>query len=261
MSADSGKLFVVAVPIGNLDDITMRATAVLRGVDAVICEELRAGSTLLKALGIERPLVALNEHNERTESALILARLQQGQSLALISDCGTPVFADPGRYLLAVLRSAGITIVPVPGPSSLMAALSVCDFALGHFVFGGFLGRAPEERRRELEALRRLGLPVVLMDAPYRMMTLLQEVTRVFGAEQEVLLACDMTLPDERIYRGTLAKVTQDAGNRKAEFVLIVAGPPRGQRETKLPLELRPGTSAPRPRCPRQRHWRQDEAG
>jgi 16S rRNA (cytidine1402-2'-O)-methyltransferase len=227
----------------------------------VICEELRAGSTLLKSLGIERPLLALNEHNEQAESAHILARLQQGQSLALISDCGTPVFADPGRSLLAMLHRAGITVVPVPGPSSLMAALSVCDFALGRFVFGGFLERTPEERRRELGALRKLDFPLVLMDAPYRMAALLQEVARVFGPEREVLLACDMTLPGERIYQGTLAKVIQDAGDRKAEFVLVVAGPPRGRSDAVPRLGLRPGTSAPRPRCPRQRHWRQDGAG
>jgi len=220
--SEQGCLFIVATPIGNYKDMTIRATEILQSVDSVICEEFREGSTLLKKLGIKNELILLNEHNEETQSPEIIALLKQGQSLALISDCGTPVFADPGHLLLRMVVQADIPIVPVPGPSSLMAALSVCHFPMERFLFGGFLPRNKEERRQELHRLRKANLPVVLMDTPYRMVALMRDVANVFGSKRQVVLACDLTLPSERIYRGRVGAVLGQIEGRKSEFVLII---------------------------------------
>jgi len=149
-----GILYIVAIPIGNWGDITQRAVETIRECDALVCEEFKPGSTLLKKLGIEsKEIVQLNEHNEAEVAANLLTRLLQGQSLALVSDCGTPVFSDPGSYLIQLAASSGVKVTPIPGASSLMAALSVLDFHLERFIFGGFLPRDPEARKRELGRL------------------------------------------------------------------------------------------------------------
>lgn len=228
MNKKTGSLYIVAVPIGNFKDITLRALEVLKKVDGVICEELRQGSTLLKKLGLENELVTLNEHNEETASTAILTRLLQGQSLALVSDCGTPVFADPGHALIELVASAGIPVVPLPGPSSLMAALSILDFKIDRFVFGGFLPRVDEKRRQEMQRLKTIGLPLVLMDTPYRLTALLEDVAKIFGGGARITLACDLSLPGEHIYRGTVEQVLKATNGKKSEFVLIIQGKSRG---------------------------------
>lgn len=219
----TGQLFIVATPIGNMRDITLRALEVLHEADAVICEELRQGSKLLKKLGVTaKELITLNEHNEATQAPVIVSRLLEGQSMALISDCGTPVFADPGHFLIKQAIQAGLDVVPIPGPSSLSATLSVLDFKLEKFVFGGFLPRNPLQRNQELKRLRALNMPVVLMDTPYRMSALLDEVVRVFGQKQQVTLACNLTMPNEKIYRGSVQDIRASLRNHKAEFILIL---------------------------------------
>lgn len=221
--AEQARLYVIATPIGNPADITYRALQVLQSVDGVICEEIRLGSTLLKKLGIDgKELIPVNEHNETRQSAVILSRMVQGQSFALISDCGTPVFADPGAFLIQQVTSAGFKVTPVPGPSSLMAALSILDFKLNRFVYGGFLSRQADERRKELLRLKSLRMAIVLMDTPYRMTALLKDVSRVFGMEQRITLACNLTLADETIFRGTIRTIINEIGDRKAEFILII---------------------------------------
>jgi 16S rRNA (cytidine1402-2'-O)-methyltransferase len=219
-----GILSIVAVPIGHPRDITLRALDVLRGVDAVICEEARPGSTLLKKNDIQKPLILLNEHTEDDVVPQIVLRLLQGDNLALISDCGTPVFADPGRSLLQSLEESGIQVTPVPGPASITAAISVCKFDLHSFVFGGFLPRESQERRRALASLQATGLPLILMDAPYRLKALLDDVAHVFGQEQPVMLGCDLTLANEKVLHGSLREVIARTSGKKCEYVLIVAG-------------------------------------
>ena len=220
---EKSHLYIVSTPIGNLEDITLRALRVLREVDAIICEETREGSSLLKRLEITTPaLLTLNEHNEEEMSTEIVTRLARGQSLALISDCGTPVFSDPGHGLIRRLVEFQLSVVPVPGPSSLMAALSILDFKLEQFMFGGFLPRVPEERRKTLLKFKTLRVPIVLMDTPYRLAALLEDIERIFGSGQVVTVGCDLTLPSETIYRGPLAEVRKQAGKRKSEFILII---------------------------------------
>lgn len=225
----AGTLYVVATPIGNSADITRRAVDVLSNVDAVVCEERKNGARLLKELGLEKPLIELNEHNESSMTQDILVLLMQGQSLALISDCGTPVFSDPGRQLLVLLAEMNIRVAPVPGASSLIAAISVCPFDLGQFQFAGFLPPKTEQRQSVLSRLSRADQPTILMDTPYRMGKLLLEVQQAFGKNQRVCLSCDLTLPGEKIYLGSVEEVIRQVNNRKAEFILILDRPRRKQ--------------------------------
>jgi 16S rRNA (cytidine1402-2'-O)-methyltransferase len=222
MVKTTGSLYVVATPIGNFQDITLRAIEVLRTVNAVICEEQRQGSTLLKKLGIQNELICLNEHNEEEQTIVLVQRLLKGESLALISDCGTPVFADPGYRLVELLAGMGTKIIPVPGPSSLMAALSVVDFKLEKFIYAGFLPRDDDHRRSELIRLRASGQPVVILDTPYRMSRVLADVAQNFGENTWVILACDLTLPSEMIYRSSAGDLAKKLAGKKAEFVLII---------------------------------------
>lgn len=218
-----GTLYIVATPIGNPRDITLRALDVLGSVSAIICEENRIGSTLLKRIGIQpRELIELNEHNEKTRVPEIIQRLALGQSLALISDCGTPVFSDPGGMLLEQVVQFEFPIVPIPGASSLMAALSISNEPLRKFIFAGFLSRQPEQRRSELMKLQSQNLPIVLMDTPYRLEALLKDVERIFGRNRKVTVACDLTLKDEKIVRGTIQQAVRTLGNSKKEFILII---------------------------------------
>jgi 16S rRNA (cytidine1402-2'-O)-methyltransferase len=219
---EKGCLYVVATSIGNPRDITLRALDILQEVDAVICEEYRQGSTLLKRLGIQKEIIEVNEHNEITQAPLVVERLHMQQSLALISDCGTPVFADPGATLIKLLVEQGIPVVPVPGASSLMATLSVLDVKLDRFIYAGFLPRDRGERKKALKYLRSTRFPIILMDAPYRLAALLADISEVYGSEAVITLALDLTLPDETIFRGTIAEAVKSQGQRKSEFVLIV---------------------------------------
>jgi 16S rRNA (cytidine1402-2'-O)-methyltransferase len=220
---EAGRLFIVATPIGNPEDITLRAIKILQECDGVICEEFREGSSLLKKLGITvKELVVLNEHNEKTHGPEIINRIQKNQSYALISDCGTPVFADPGASLIALAVASGIRVIPVPGPSSLISALSILDFKPEHFVFSGFLSRQPDHRRQQLQRLRSFRMPVVIMDTPYRLTALLEDVERNFGSKNRITLACDLTLPTEKILRGPIGEIRKSIGESKAEFILII---------------------------------------
>jgi 16S rRNA (cytidine1402-2'-O)-methyltransferase len=219
---EKGRLYIVATPIGNPRDITLRALDVLQEVDAVVCEEYRAGSTLLKKLGIKKEIILINEHNEAEQAPLIAQRLHLQESLALISDCGTPVFADPGATLINVLTEQGIPVVPIPGPSSLMAALSVLSVKLDRFLYAGFLPRDRNERRKALKYLRSMRVPIIVMDAPYRLGPLLDDLEAVSGGGTNITLAIDITLPGEMIFRGTVAEARKRLGERKSEFVLII---------------------------------------
>lgn len=219
----TGTLFVVATPIGNYQDITLRALQVLRDANVVVCEEMREGSTLLKKVGIEgKELVSLNEHNEDEQTGNLMIRLHKGQSLALISDCGTPTFADPGARLVEEALQQGVKVVPIPGPSSLMAALSITPSALKEFYFAGFLPRKDEERVSKLKHLQSLRNNIILMDTPYRLGKLLEETQAVFGKQHQATLTLDLTLPGELVIHDTLQVIQSRVAGRKGEFVLII---------------------------------------
>ena len=218
-----GCLFIVSTPIGNYRDITLRALDVLAEVDAIIIEEYRQGSTLLKKLGItEKELILLNEHNEKEESRMIAKELTQGKRYALISDCGTPAFADPGTELIRLSMKNGVPVIPVPGPSSLMAAISISPLALEEFYFIGFLPRKKDIRYQKLNTIKKSQVPVILMDAPYRLSQLLSEVIDTFGKTRIVTLAFDLTLPSEKILHDMAEHILQLMKDKKGEFILIV---------------------------------------
>jgi len=219
----SGNLYIIATPIGNWEDITYRAINTLKEVDILVCEEFRIGSTLLKKLSLPaKELISLNEHNERDQVGLILQKLFEGLNVGLISDCGTPVFADPGHFLINQATQFGIKVIPVPGVSSLMAALSVLDFKLERFYFVGFLPREKEERKKALDSLRTIDMPIILMDTPYRLQKILEEVGQVFGKNRNITLGMNITLENEIFLRGSVSEVVRQINQKKAEFVLVI---------------------------------------
>lgn len=225
-----GTLYLVSTPIGNRDDITHRALRVLREADVVVCEERREGERLLARYGIGgRPVELLNEHTEQDAAGDIIAHLREGRNVALVSDAGTPLFSDPGRLLVRQAIDAGLSIVPVPGASSLLPALTVSGFPLDSFVFRGFLSPKSDRRRSELRALRAETRTMVLMDTPYRLAALLGDVAGVLGAGRRVCVAFNLTMPDELVLRGTASDVAADAAARglKGEFVIVVGPPDR----------------------------------
>ncbi len=218
-----GQLYMVATPIGNPEDITLRAIRILGEVDVVICEERREGSTLLKKLGITpKQLVSLNEHNESEQAAALVQRLLSGETMALISDAGTPVFADPGAELVRQAVEMGITVTSVPGASSLMALLSLLDTKVERFMYAGFLPRSPQERRQELQRLLRLNMPFILMDTPYRLSSLLEDIEKIAGKNRRITLGLNLTQPSEQVLRGSVSELRRRVQGRKAEFILLV---------------------------------------
>jgi len=222
-SIQKGALFIISTPIGHIRDVTFRAMDVLTEADGVICESFRQASTLLKKLGISRKeLLLLDEHDEGQQTETILARLLQGSRLALISDCGTPTFQDPGSRLIARCLENSIPVKPVPGPSSLMTALSVSPLPINSFFFAGFLPQKNPQRAREFQKLKQMDTPIILMDTPYRLRKLLSEVVEHLGENRMVTLALDLTLPDEAILHGKARDILSRVADRKGEFVLIV---------------------------------------
>jgi 16S rRNA (cytidine1402-2'-O)-methyltransferase len=218
-----GKLYIVATPIGNYEDISLRALEVLKNSDAVACEEIRLGSTLLKKLGLaEKKFFILNEHNEKEGTEEIIQALIAGLSIALISDCGTPAFADPGTSLVKRCVEYGISVSPIPGASSLMAAISLSPLPLKEFYFAGFLPRGESERKEKLNHLKALRIPIIFMDTPYRMRKLLGEIALNFGRHRLVSLAIDLTMPAESLLHGPVGEITQRVKDRKGEFILIL---------------------------------------
>ncbi len=219
-------LFIVSTPIGNWDDITLRAINILKSADAIICEEFRLASTLLKKLEIsKKELIQLNEHNEHEAAADIVNRILLGENMALISDCGTPVFADPGHYLINQALSFGIKVTPIPGVSSLMATLSILDFKLEQFYFAGFLPREKQERANALNQLKNLRVPIVLMDTPYRLEKLISETGNTFGNNRKATLAINITQENEQYLRGSLKSLQKQIHGKKAEFMLVIHAP------------------------------------
>jgi 16S rRNA (cytidine1402-2'-O)-methyltransferase len=220
----TGTLYLVATPIGNFADITFRAIEVLKQVDIVVYEERKEGGRLLRHFGIEKPVESLNEHNEAAATFIILDHLTKGKSVAVVSDCGTPVFSDPGQLLVRKAIDAGVKVVPIPGASSLMPALTVSGFSIDQFVFYGWLSPKRPRRIAELQQLKRERRTIVLMDTPYRLLALLKDISDTFGAARRLCVAFDLTLPDEEIFHGTgpalFEKFTKL--DKKGEFVVVI---------------------------------------
>jgi 16S rRNA (cytidine1402-2'-O)-methyltransferase len=214
-------LYVIATPIGNNDDMGLRALSILREVEVIITEERKEGSKLLRHHGISGiPLEVLNEHTDR-EDIDRLVEICRTRSTALISDAGTPGFCDPGAELVSRCRKAGIRVQSVPGPSSLMSLLSICGRRLDQFFFRGFISAKTEERISQLAELKNVKIPVVLMDTPYRLKKILAELA-VSHPENLILLGLNLSQTEEVFLEGTAKKVLSQLKVDKAEFVLIL---------------------------------------
>lgn len=215
-------MYLVATPIGNYDDITLRALNVLRSVDFIICEEFKEARRLLSHFSIDKPLSSVNEHNEKETANEILLRLLAGESAALISDCGTPLFSDPGHLLLQLCIQHKLKVVPVPGANSILPALTGSGFDFEKFYYYGWLSPKRDERRKELFKLKGINEVIVIMDTPYRLRSLLEDMVKVFNPGVEIVVAFELTMKNERFYRGSLGEIQKLAENLKGEFVLIV---------------------------------------
>lgn len=234
----AGALFVVATPIGNLQDLSPRAAACLRDADLLLAEDTRHTRTLLEACGIARPASAiesLHEHNERERVPALVSRLQAGARIALVTDAGTPLLSDPGSLLVAAVARAGIEVVALPGPCAAIAALSIAGLATDRFVFEGFLPAKATARREALRTLAHETRTLVFYEAPHRLEVTLQDMATAFGAERAAAVAREITKRFEHVYRGTLATLASlcatDANMTRGEIVLVVAGAPRKEDE------------------------------
>lgn len=224
----SGRLYVVATPIGNLDDLAPRAVAVLGAVAVIACEDTRTSGTLLQRFGIATPTVPLHEHNERAIAERLVARLVAGEDVALISDAGTPLVSDPGFRLVRAAREAGIATHPVPGPCAAVAALSVAGLPSDRFVFEGFLPAKDGARRARLAELAAETRTLVFYEAKHRILDTLRDLAAVFGGTREATLARELTKLHETVLSDGLAalaaRLEGDPEQRLGEFVLVVAG-------------------------------------
>ncbi len=226
----TGTLYVVATPIGNLGDITYRARDVLSQVAYVAAEDTRHTRHLLSHLGLNPRLLAVHEHNEQSAAQRLIPLLQAGASVALVSDAGTPGVSDPGARVVAAVREAGFPVVTIPGPSALTAALSLSGFTHPHVLFYGFLPPKAKARESALEALRHAPYTLVFYEAPHRIRESLADLARVLGAERRIALCKELTKTFETVQVSSLeaaqAWLAEDAAREKGEFVLIVEGVP-----------------------------------
>ncbi len=247
MAKAPGTLWVVATPIGNLEDLAPRAQRLLAEVDLVVCEDTRHSGRLLAAFGIKQRLASLHEHNEARVAPGLVERLAAGESMALISDAGTPLLSDPGYRLVRAAAQSGVTISPVPGPSALLAGLSVAGLATDRFAFEGFLPARENARRARLQALENETRTLVFFESGNRVAGLLQDAAACLGAEREAVLARELTKLHEQVYRDSLAglaeRVRDDPDASRGEMVVLVAGradAPAGAGDRALLQQLLP---------------------
>ncbi len=219
-----GTLFIVSTPIGNYEDITLRALKILKEVDIAVCEELKMGRRLLSKYEIQKELLTLNEHNEEESSEEIVRLLLDGKNVAVFSDAGTPLFSDPGQKLVERCVANKIKVVPVPGANSIMAALVGSGLIFNEFYYRGWLSPKRDVRRKELLELKKKKELIILLETPYRLKTLITDVVKYFGKNQYIVVAYNLTLPSENFFRDTANKILSkiEKENLKGEFVLLL---------------------------------------
>lgn len=231
----SGILYVVATPIGNLQDISLRALDILKSVDAIAAEDTRHSSGLLNHFGISKKLIAVHEHNEHQSAEKLLIQLNAGENIALVTDAGTPGISDPGAVVVDLVRKAGIKVVPVPGASAVIAALSASGITQNGFLFHGFLPASGSARRRALESLKAQTVTLVFYEAPHRILECIADLSLVLGADRRITFARELTKTFETFYSCNLgdamAWLEADTNQQRGEFVLLVEAP--AQKETE----------------------------
>jgi len=220
----TGTLYIVSTPIGNLEDITLRAIRILREVDAIACEDTRQTRKLLDHFGIAKAMVSYHDHNEAARAVELVEKLEAGANVALVSDAGTPLVSDPGYRLVHAAIAAGISVVPVPGPSAMISALAGSGLATDSFRFCGFLPPKSTQRRKVFEQMRGEGCTLIFFEAPHRVLEALEDVAAVLGA-REVVIARELTKVHEEFLRGTAAEVHGKLAARpsiKGEITLLI---------------------------------------
>ncbi|MDH3997846.1 MAG: 16S rRNA (cytidine(1402)-2'-O)-methyltransferase [Desulfuromonadales bacterium] len=238
MSVASGTLYVVATPIGNLEDITMRALRILKEVNLVAAEDTRHSRKLFARYGIETPLISYHDHNEQQRQQELVERLQKGDDIALISDAGTPCIADPGYRLIAACHLAAINVVPIPGPSAVVTALSAAGVSTERFAFENYLPSKAKARQEFLKSVVGEPRTLAFYETPHRLQATLADFESIFGAERMFVVARELTKLHEEFFRGTIAEAVARFTHQPArgELVLILPpeqrrGPKRGMRE------------------------------
>ncbi|MFO7570090.1 MAG: 16S rRNA (cytidine(1402)-2'-O)-methyltransferase [Smithellaceae bacterium] len=234
-NAPSGILYMVATPIGNLEDITLRALRVLKEVDLIAAEDTRHTRRLLDAYAIVTPMISLHEHNEKARSALLMEKLACGRNVAYVSDAGTPCISDPGRHLVAQAHHEQIRVVPVPGPSALITALSASGFQADHFLFCGFLPPRSGPRRKFLESIKDEEATIIFYESPTRFTAALADAADVFG-DRLAVVGRELTKMFEEIRRGRLSEFCLDGAltRTKGEFTVVVSG---AEKNRSLPAD------------------------
>ena len=235
----AGTLFVVATPIGNLEDITYRAVRILREADLIACEDTRHTAKLLQHYGIDKPLISYHEHNESARAEELAGKLQEGLNVAQVSDAGMPGIADPGYRVIRLAIERGIVVVPVPGPSALISALAASGLPTDHFEFHGFLPAKTGQRRTQLESLREARHVHVFYEAPHRITDALKDIAEILGEERPVVLARELTKVHEEFIRGPAGQLSAAAQARelKGEITLLI-GKNEGQPAAKPAANL-----------------------
>jgi len=230
MTGSSSTLYIVSTPIGNLEDITMRAVRILREVAVIACEDTRQTRKLLEHYGITTPAVSYHEHNEQHRAAQLIERLEAGESVALVSDAGTPLISDPGYRLVTAAIAAGFSVVPVPGASAALGALAAAGLATDAFRFCGFLPPKSGQRRKALEAFRAEDCTLIFYEAPHRILDTLGDIEAVLGS-RPVVVARELTKLHEEFLRGSAAEVRAELAGRpgvKGEITLLIGKPAMG---------------------------------
>ncbi|QSN61325.1 16S rRNA (cytidine(1402)-2'-O)-methyltransferase [Caballeronia sp. M1242] len=226
----AGALYVVATPIGNAADITVRALHVLSLVDRIAAEDTRNTAQLLARYGISKPSIAVHEHNERSAAERVIEHLRSGERVACVSDAGTPGISDPGARLVDAVRAAGLPVVPLPGPSAVVTALSAAGAWVNGFTFVGFLPSKAKQRASQLRTLARHPMALVFYEAPHRIVETTRALADALGGERQLLIARELTKLHESLHRCTLAEgptwLEGDANRQRGEFVLVVEGAP-----------------------------------
>ena len=225
-----GLLYVVATPIGNLSDMTLRAIETLKTVDVIAAEDTRHTSGLLSHFGISKKLIAVHEHNEQQSAEKLLAQLKNGENIALVTDAGTPGISDPGAIVVKIVREAGIKVVPIPGVSAVVTALSASGIVQNGFYFHGFLPASGAARRKQLEALKAQTVTLVLYEAPHRIIESVEDIAKVLGENRKITFCRELTKTFETIYTCPASRASAwlqaDHNQQRGEFVLLIEAAP-----------------------------------
>jgi 16S rRNA (cytidine1402-2'-O)-methyltransferase len=226
----AGTLYVVATPIGNLGDITLRAVEILKSVDAIAAEDTRHTSGLLSHFGISKKLIAVHEHNEQQSAEKLVLALKNGENIALVTDAGTPAVSDPGAIVVKIVREAGVKVVPIPGASAVVAALSTSGITQNGFYFHGFLPASGAARRKMLDSLKVQAVTLVFYEAPHRIVECVEDIANVLGGERQITFCRELTKTFETIYTCASSEASAwlhaDANQQRGEFVLLIEAAP-----------------------------------